>query len=53
MRLAKAWFDQVVDHVGQTKDQVGQGQGQELDKNTKVLQINVIIISLCDDWEIQ
>ena len=21
----------VVDHVGQTKDQVGQGQGQELD----------------------
>ena len=31
MRLAKAWFDQVVDHVGQTKDQVGQGQGQELD----------------------
>ena len=33
MRLAKAWFDQVVDHVGQTKDQVGQGQGQELDNN--------------------
>ena len=31
MRLAKAWFDQVVDHVGQTKDQDGQGQGQELD----------------------
>ena len=31
MRLAKALFDQVVDHVGQSKDQVGQGQGQELD----------------------
>ena len=33
MRLAKALFSQVGDQVGQIKDQVGQGQGQELDNN--------------------
>ena len=40
MRLAKAWFDQVVDHVGQTKDQVGQGQGQELDNDLFMTDLN-------------
>ena len=30
-RLAKAFFGQVGDQVSQVKDQVGQGQGQELD----------------------
>ena len=32
-KLAKAWFGQVGTQVSQVKDQVGQGQGQELDKN--------------------
>ena len=32
-RLAKALFGQVGDLVGQVKDQVSQGQGQELDNN--------------------
>ena len=30
-RSTKARFGQVGDHVSQVKDQVGQGQGQELD----------------------
>ena len=34
-RTAKAKFGQVVYQVSQGKDQVGQGQGQELDNNTK------------------
>ena len=34
-RSTKARFGQVGDHVSQVKDQVGQGQGQELD-NTPV-----------------
>ena len=33
MRLAKALFCQFGDQVDQVMDQVGQGQGQELDKN--------------------
>ena len=33
-RLAKALFGQVGDLVGQVKDQVCQGQGQELDNKT-------------------
>ena len=32
-RSAKARFGQVGDQVSQVKDQVGQGQGQELDNN--------------------
>ena len=32
-RSAKAWFSQVGDQVSQVRDQVGQGQGQELDNN--------------------
>ena len=31
-RLPKARYGQVGDQVSQVKDQVGQGQGQELDK---------------------
>ena len=34
-RLAKARFGQVGDQVNQVKDQVGQGQGQELDNFSK------------------
>ena len=34
MRLAKALFGQVGDQVGQVRDLVGQGQGQELDNNS-------------------
>ena len=37
IRSAKARFGQVGDQVSQVKDQVGQGQGQELDN--KKLQI--------------
>ena len=33
-RSAKARFGQVGDQVSQVKDQVGQGQGQELDNNS-------------------
>ena len=32
-RSVKARFGQVGDQVSQVKDQVGQGQGQELDNN--------------------
>ena len=32
-RSTKARFGQVGDQVSQVKDQVGQGQGKELDKN--------------------
>ena len=52
MRLAKAWFDQVVDHVGQTKDQVGQGQGQELDNCYKLVFPDPIVPNLsCETSE--
>ena len=35
-RLAKARFGQVGDQVRKVKDQVGQGQGQELDNYSKI-----------------
>ena len=36
-RLAKALFGQVGDLVGQVKDQVCQGQGQELDNCEEII----------------
>ena len=45
MRLAKALFGQVGNLVGQIKDQVGQGQGQELDNtDIKMRMINIWIV---------
>ena len=39
-RSIKARFGQVGDQVSQVKDQVGQGQGQELDNFTTIYSIN-------------
>ena len=39
-RLAKALYGQVGDQGGQIRDQVGQGQGQELDNYAKILGIS-------------
>ena len=35
--VTKALFGQVGDQISQVKDQVGQGQGQELDNNSNFL----------------
>ena len=41
-RLAKALFGQVGDLVSQVEDQVGQGQGQELDNNYTSIQLQIL-----------
>ena len=41
-RSAKARFSQVGDQVSQVKDQVGQGQGQELDNNRLSTQSSLV-----------
>ena len=47
-RSTKARFGQVGDHVSQVKDQVGQGQGQELDN----LESIVLIIFFNADYTV-
>ena len=41
-RSTKARFGQLGDQVSQVKDQVGQGQGQELDNNYTSIQLQIL-----------
>ena len=56
-RSAKARFGQVGDQVRKVKDQVGQGQGQELDNNllTQIVhnlkQIRFELLLYCNEFE--
>ena len=50
MRLANALFGQVGDQVGQVRDQVCQGQGQELDNFNKDIRIVIKVTLACDDF---
>ena len=45
-RLAKALYGQVGDQGGQIRDQVGQGQGQELDNNFTNYLCSIFRVSL-------
>ena len=47
-RSIKARFCQVGDQVSQVKDQVGQGQGQELDNIPPVYLVTMVTIGLYD-----
>ena len=51
-KSAKAKFGQVGDQVSKVKDQVGQGQGQELDNYNfnKDIRIVIKVTLACDDF---